>query len=60
MAYRRMGRSGLKVSESCLGAMTFGRGADQAEADRVVALALDAGVNFFERRNGAVKMPTLE
>jgi aryl-alcohol dehydrogenase-like predicted oxidoreductase len=51
MEYRRMGRSGLKVSEICLGTMTFGHGTDQAEADRIVNLAFDAGVNFFDTAN---------
>jgi aryl-alcohol dehydrogenase-like predicted oxidoreductase len=51
MEYRRMGRSGLKVSEICLGTMTFGHGTDQAEADRIVDLAFDAGVNFFDTAN---------
>jgi len=49
--YRRIGRSGLKVSEICLGTMTFGHGADQAETDRIVDLALDAGVTFFDTAN---------
>lgn len=48
MEYRRMGRSGLKVSEICLGTMTFGHGADEAEAKRMVDLCFDAGVNFFD------------
>ncbi len=48
MEYRRMGRSGLKVSEFCLGTMTFGRDTDEAEAVRMVDLALEAGVNFFD------------
>jgi len=48
MEYRRMGRSGLKVSEICLGTMTFGHGTDQQEANRIVDLARDAGVNFFD------------
>ncbi|MDP6776849.1 MAG: aldo/keto reductase [Candidatus Latescibacteria bacterium] len=48
MEYRRMGRSGLKVSELCLGTMTFGHGADETEAGRMVDLALDAGINFFD------------
>jgi aryl-alcohol dehydrogenase-like predicted oxidoreductase len=52
MDYRRMGRSGLKVSEICLGTMTFGRGADEAEAGRMVTAAMDAGVNFFDTANG--------
>lgn len=51
MEYRRMGRSGLKVSEICLGTMTFGHGTDQAEANRIVDLAFDAGVNFFDTAN---------
>lgn len=51
MEYRRMGRSGLKVSAICLGTMTFGHGADQAEATRIVDLAFDAGVNFFDTAN---------
>ena len=48
MGYRRMGRSGLKVSEVCLGTMTFGHGADEAETRRMVDMALDSGVNFFD------------
>lgn len=51
MQYRRMGRSGLKVSEICLGAMTFGHGADETEAQAIVDLALDAGINFFDTAN---------
>ncbi|MBX3015855.1 MAG: aldo/keto reductase [Caldilineaceae bacterium] len=46
-----MGRSGLKVSEICLGTMTFGHGTDQAEATRIVDLAFDAGVNFIDTAN---------
>ena len=51
MDYRRMGRSGLKVSEICLGTMTFGHGTDQQEANRIVDLACEAGVNFFDTAN---------
>jgi aryl-alcohol dehydrogenase-like predicted oxidoreductase len=51
MEYRRMGRTGLKVSEICLGTMTFGHGADEAEAGRIVGACLDAGVNFFDTAN---------
>jgi aryl-alcohol dehydrogenase-like predicted oxidoreductase len=52
MEYRRLGRSGLKVSEICLGTMTFGHGTDEAEAGRVVGAALDAGVTFFDTADG--------
>lgn len=51
MEYRNMGRSGLKVSEVCLGTMTFGHGADEAESKRMVDLAIDHGVNFFDTAN---------
>jgi aryl-alcohol dehydrogenase-like predicted oxidoreductase len=51
MEYRRMGRSGLKLSEICLGTMTFGHGTDQTEANRIVDLAFDAGVNVFDTAN---------
>src|SRR6478736_4859610 len=54
MDYRRLGRSGLKVSEICLGTMTFGNGADQDEASRMVGTAFDAGVNFFDTANSYV------
>jgi aryl-alcohol dehydrogenase-like predicted oxidoreductase len=56
MQYRLFGRTGLYVSELCFGAMTFGgKGfwqvvgtTPQGEADRLVGLALDAGINFFD------------
>jgi aryl-alcohol dehydrogenase-like predicted oxidoreductase len=52
MDYRRLGRSGLKVSEICLGTMTFGHGTDMSEAERIVNTALDAGVTFFDTADG--------
>ena len=54
MKYRLLGSSGLKVSELCLGTMTFGSSffniakVDQAEANRMVARSWEAGVNFFD------------
>lgn len=56
MKYRKLGRTGLYVSELCFGAMTFGGrgfwsviGAQaQEDADRLVGRALDEGVNFFD------------
>ncbi|HEY1607921.1 MAG TPA: aldo/keto reductase [Paraburkholderia sp.] len=57
MRYNPFGRTGLLVSELCLGTMTFGGGAgmwqqigdvQQAEADRLVGRALDAGINFID------------
>ena len=54
MHYRQLGRTGLKVSELCLGTMTFGSQflniaqVDQADATRMVERAMEAGVNFFD------------
>ena len=43
-----LGRSGLKVSPMCLGTMTFGVTTDLEEAHRIVDLALDRGVTFWD------------
>jgi aryl-alcohol dehydrogenase-like predicted oxidoreductase len=48
MEYRRLGASGLKVSEVGLGCNNFGMRIEQAETDAVVGAALDAGINFFD------------
>ena len=49
MHYRRLGRSGLKVSEISLGAwVTFGAQVDQKTSTSLVHAAYDAGVNFFD------------
>ena len=48
MRTRRLGASGLRVSDLCLGTMTFGERTDEAEAGRIVASARDAGVNFVD------------
>lgn len=51
MEYRRLGRTGLKVSELCLGCLTFGRMTDAKEAKLIVDRCLDAGVVFFDTSN---------
>ena len=51
MEYRRLGRTGLKVSELCLGTMTFGSGTDEAEAQRMLSMSIDAGINFVDTAN---------
>ena len=57
MRYKPLGRTGLFVSELCLGTMTFGGSAgmwaqigqlQQADAERLVGQAFDAGVNFID------------
>ncbi len=48
MKIGRMGRTGLKVSEVCLGTMTFGAQADEATGFAIMDRATAAGVNFFD------------
>ena len=51
MRYRTLGRSGLRVSEICLGTMNFGGPTDDAESGRIMADALANGVNFIDSAN---------
>lgn len=51
MRYRRLGRTGLKVSEFCLGCMTFGGQADEETSLGIMEKCFEAGVNFFDTAN---------
>src|SRR6195952_2873179 len=50
MEYRTLGRTGVKVSPLCLGAMMFGAWGepDHDESIRIIHKALDAGINFID------------
>ena len=57
MEYRQLGKSGLKVPELCFGAGTFGSANEffkawsettQEEANRIVDICMDAGINLFD------------
>ncbi|MGD2253503.1 MAG: aldo/keto reductase [Anaerolineales bacterium] len=48
MDYRRLGRSGLKVSELCMGTMQFGWTADKETSFSVLTAAYEAGINFID------------
>ena len=48
MEYRFLGRTGLKVSELCLGAMTFGRETPEAASYPIMDRFADAGGNFID------------
>ncbi len=48
MQYRKLGRTGLKVSELCIGTMQFGWTADEALADQILSASYDAGINFID------------
>lgn len=61
MRYKKLGNTGLFVSELCLGTMTFGGEGGtiwgqignlaQNEVDRLIGAALDAGINFIDTAN---------
>lgn len=55
MRYKLLGPSGLRVSEVCLGTMSFGDawgfGADERESHRILAAYADAGGNFIDTAN---------
>ncbi len=48
MDYRYLGKTGLKVSELCLGAMTFGREATESESIDMMNTFVEAGGNFID------------
>ncbi len=54
MKYRFLGNTGLRVSELCLGTMTFGEGffgigeVEQEGATALVKRAMEGGINFFD------------
>ena len=58
MRYKLLGKSGLRVSEICLGAMTFGKnwgsmlpGASKEEAKKIFDLFVSKGGNFIDTAN---------
>ena len=48
MEFRKLGRTGLKVSTICLGTMQFGWSADEATSHRIMSHAIELGCNFFD------------
>jgi voltage-dependent potassium channel beta subunit len=53
MNYRRLGKSGLQVSELSLGSwVTFGKQVDQKDAIAIMKRAYEAGINFFDNAEG--------
>jgi aryl-alcohol dehydrogenase-like predicted oxidoreductase len=51
MEIRQLGSTGLRVTEACLGAMTFGRETPEDESREILARYLDAGGNFIDTAN---------
>jgi aryl-alcohol dehydrogenase-like predicted oxidoreductase len=54
MEYRPLGRTGVSVSQLCLGAMMFGAfgNSDHDDAIKIIHKALDAGINFIDTADG--------
>jgi aryl-alcohol dehydrogenase-like predicted oxidoreductase len=54
MDYRPLGRTGIPVSQMCLGAMMFGAfgNRDHDDAAKIIHKALDAGINFIDTADG--------
>jgi aryl-alcohol dehydrogenase-like predicted oxidoreductase len=50
MDLRTLGRTGVKVSPLCLGAMMFGKSGNRDHEDclRIIHRSLDAGINFVD------------
>jgi aryl-alcohol dehydrogenase-like predicted oxidoreductase len=48
MRKNRLGKSSVVVSEICMGTMTFGNQADEKTAFRILDMAYDAGVDFYD------------
>ena len=51
MEYRQLGRTGVQVSQLCLGCMMFGRVTSAEDAYPIIDRALDAGINFLDTAN---------
>ena len=51
MKFNRLGNTGIKVSQLCLGTMTFGSEADENESEKIYSAAKDKGINFFDCAN---------
>jgi 1-deoxyxylulose-5-phosphate synthase len=60
MKIKRMGRTGLHVSEICLGTMTFGNQCDEPTSRAIMDKAFDAGVTFFDTADAYPLGATLE
>ena len=51
MEYRNLGRTGVKVSQLCLGTMMFGRRTDEQDSIAIIEHALAHGINFVDTAN---------
>ncbi len=48
MEYKKLGRTGLKVSPLCMGTMQFGWSVNEGDTHRILSAAVDSGINFID------------
>ncbi|MCX6060072.1 MAG: aldo/keto reductase [Chloroflexi bacterium] len=48
MEYRKLGRTGLKVSPLCMGTMQFGWSVNEADTHSILSATIDSGINFID------------
>lgn len=48
MDYKKLGRTGVRVSPLCMGTMQFGWSLNEPDSHRVLSAAFEAGINFFD------------
>ena len=48
MEYRKLGRTGLKVSPLCMGTMQFGWSVNEADTHSILSVTIDSGINFID------------
>ncbi|WP_419881675.1 aldo/keto reductase [Peribacillus sp. B-H-3] len=51
MQYKKLGKTGLEVSNLCLGTMAFGRWIDEDASHSILDTALESGINFVDTAN---------
>ena len=52
MQLRNLGRTGVKVSQLCLGTMMYGRNTNEQDSVAIIEHALENGINFIDTANG--------
>ena len=60
MKYNELGQSGIKVSELCLGTMTWGSQNSQEDANRQIDISLDHGINFLDTAESTLPLQGLQ
>lgn len=55
MEYRQFGRTGMMVSELCLGTMLFGAKTPEDDAHQIIRRSIDVGINFLDTANAYVR-----